>query len=104
MNEYDPRINERYAAALKYQCPICKRGFDKPKRIIKDLDAARAFSINFVVILIIAYAYTQNFIVGFNLTWTYALAWFFFWLAKVLFGKEVCPYCKSENIIKNRND
>lgn len=86
----------------KYTCVTCKRGFDKLAHNVWYMDTVRALCVNLIMILIIIFAFTKSTTAGFNLIGLYAIGWGFFLLSKFLFGKKVCPHCKSEHFVKNR--
>ena len=90
------------AANKKYTCLLCKRSFDKPASGVWYFDIVRALAVNLLAVVAIILGFTINSVaIGISLTLLYAFCWGFFIVAKKLFGKKLCPHCKSENFIKN---
>ena len=95
MNEYNPNINERYAAAMKYQCPICKRGFDKPKTVVP---GSLILELGALILFVGGGSLLLGgigFIIGIILV-------IFVSILRRLMSYKCCPFCGSKNIIKNR--
>lgn len=85
----------------KYTCLLCKKSFDKPASGVWFVDVIRALVVNLLGIAIILVGFLNSVATGISLAFAYAFCWGFFIVAKKLFGKKLCPYCKSENFIKN---
>lgn len=85
----------------KYTCLLCKKSFDKPASGVWFVDVVRALTVNLIGVLAIICGFINSVPAGIMLTLLYAFCWGFFIVAKKIFGKKLCPYCKSENFIKN---